>query len=309
MLSLELKRLLERQRYKIVGKHSAVKLCTWTRKSLLDKDVCYKEKFYNIKSHACCQMTPSLICPNSCEYCWREMSMLIGDKLNEIDDPKEIIEGCVKAHKKLINGFPSNPKLNKNKFKEAQNPKYFAISLAGEPTIYDKLNELIDELKDRKKCSFLVSNGLFPDKIKKLNKLPTQLYISLSAPTKELYYKIDKPIFNDAWDRLNKTLELLPSLDTRIALRITAIKNRNMCNEEDYVKLIRKANPKFVEIKSYMFVGSSKERLQLENMPEHNEIQEFAEKISKLSGLPIIDEKEESRVVLLGKNKNRKLDF
>lgn len=311
MISELVKKSLLKQSYRIVGNHSACKLCSWTKKSLLDKGVCYKEIFYNIKSHMCCQMTPCLICPNSCVYCWREMSGLVGDKLNEFDEPDDIIAGCIEAQRNLINGFPGDERLNLKKFKEAQDPKFWAISLAGEPTIYDKLGGLIGELKSRKNCTFLVTNGLFPRSIEKLDNLPTQLYVSLDAPSREVYKRIDRPMLKDYWERLNKTLELLPSLDTRTVLRITAVKGFNMLDEKGYIELIRKANPMFIEVKAYMFVGSSRQRLSIENMPRHFEVKEFAERICEKSGLSIIDEKEESRVVLLAEkdSKKRKLSF
>ena len=73
-----------------------------------------------------------------------------------------------------------------------------------------------------------------------------------------------------------------------------------MVDEEGYASLIKKAKPDFVEVKGYMYVGSSQLRLEIENMPRHNEVKEFAAKISELSGMKVVDEKEESRVVLLG---------
>ena len=45
------KKNLEKQGYRVVGNNSAVKICNWTKKSLTDKGVCYKEKFYGIKSN------------------------------------------------------------------------------------------------------------------------------------------------------------------------------------------------------------------------------------------------------------------
>ena len=122
------KKKLEKQGYRIIGNHSACKICTWTKKSLKDEDVCYKERFYNIKSHQCCQMTPSLYCTNSCIFCWRDISMLTSKKfIGKADEPKEIIQGCVKAQRELLNGFLGNPKTNLKKLKEAQNPRFFAV--------------------------------------------------------------------------------------------------------------------------------------------------------------------------------------
>ena len=52
-----------------------------------------------------------------------------------------------------------------------------------------------------------------------------------------------------------------------------------MENPEEYAKLIRKADPDFVEVKAYMYVGSSRKRLTLDNMPSFDEVKEFAKKI------------------------------
>ena len=48
-----------------------------------------------------------------------------------------------------------------------------------------------------------------------------------------------------------------------------------------------------------MWVGHSRERLMIENMPLHTEIKSFAVQIARLTGYIIKDEKKESRVVLL----------
>ena len=68
---------------------------------------------------------------------------------------------------------------------------------------------------------------------------------------------------------------------------------------EEYAKLIKKADPDYVEVKAYMCVGSSRERLTLDNMPTFDEIKEFATKIGENCGKEIVNESEISRVVLL----------
>ncbi len=93
----------------------------------------------------------------------------------------------------------------------------------------------------------------------------------------------------------------MPKLKTRTVIRITLMKGINMKHEKDYAGLIKKASPMFVELKAYMFVGSSRKRLLKENMPYHEDVKEFAKKVAELSGYKIIDEKKESRVVLLAK--------
>ena len=68
---------------------------------------------------------------------------------------------------------------------------------------------------------------------------------------------------------------------------------------EEYAKLIKKADPDFVEVKAYMCVGSSRDRLTLDNMPLFNEVKEFAKKIGDECGKELVNESEISRVVLL----------
>lgn len=311
MISDKIKSILEKQGYRLIGNHSACKICEWTRKSLIDEDICYKQKFYGIQSHLCCQMTPSLFCINRCIFCWRDTSLTTRKSFGKkIDEPKDVIDGCIGAQKKLLSGFGGNEKTNLKKFKEAQDPKYFAVSLTGEPTLYPKLNDLLFELKRRKRCSFLVTNGLFPKELEKLDILPVQLYVSVDAPNKNLYDKIDRPLMNNSWEKLNQTLKLLSSLDTRKVLRITLIKGLNITDVEGYAKLIKKADPDFVEVKAYMWVGHSRLNLDLSNMPLHREIVDFSKKISEITELDVVDEKKNSRVVLLTSNhKKRKLDF
>ncbi|VVB78505.1 S-adenosyl-L-methionine-dependent tRNA 4-demethylwyosine synthase [uncultured archaeon] len=105
MISKKLKESLLKQHYRIVGKHSSVKICEWTKKSLINKGVCFKEKFYGIKSHRCCQMSPSTVfCQNKCLHCWRAIELTDGKKMDSkiIDNPKEIINGCIEAQRKLL---------------------------------------------------------------------------------------------------------------------------------------------------------------------------------------------------------------
>ena len=297
----KLKATLEKQQYRLAGNHSAVKICTWTKKSLRDEGVCYKEKFYGISSHRCCQMTPTFTCDMECIFCWRNMEAHTNVKMTgKIDDPQEIIDKCIEGQKELLNGFPGNKKINMDKFKESLIPNQWAISLTGEPTIYPKLNELIKKLKKRGDSVFVVSNGMFPDKLKNLEP-PSQLYMSLDAPNKEIFKKINKPTQKDSWERLNKSLEILKDLKekTRTAIRLTLVKGVNDTDIEGFAKLIKKANPMFLEVKAYMFIGSSRLRLSLENMPYHKEVREFSEKLAKELGWKIVDESEQSRVCLI----------
>ena len=310
----ELKKLLEKQQYGFVGEHSAVKICAWTKKSILNQGVCYKEKFYGIKSHRCCQITPSVgFCQNRCEICWRPVEFTIASSMDfDVDKPEDIIKQAPAIQRKLLSGFGGNKNANKKKLEEAKIPMHYAISLAGEPTLYPKLNELIKTLHKNKKSTFVVTNGLLPNILEKIEP-PTQLYISIDAPTEELLKKIDKPTIKGAWKRLNKSLEVMKKLKkkTRTALRITLVKGKNMVYPEKYAGIIEKADPNFVEVKAYMFVGASRQRMEMENMPYHKDVVEFSNKIAKNSKYKIIDEQPESRVVLMMKKdtKNRIMKF
>ena len=79
-----------------------------------------------------------------------------------------------------------------------------------------------------------------------------------------------------------------------------------MTHAEEYAKIISNSDIDYVEIKAYMFVGDSRNRLEWENMPKSVDIQEFAHKVAEYSGLAVIDEVEKSRVLLLGDKKPKK---
>ncbi len=303
------KKTLRKQHYGIVGNHSAVKVCEWTKKSIKNEGVCYKEKFYykhyGIQSHTCLQMSPAaFFCPNRCIYCWRATEQTIASNMSnfgKLDDPATIIDGCVEAHRKLLSGLKGYEKADMKKWEEAQNPKNAAISLIGEPTAYPLISDLIVEFHKRKFTTFLVTNGQFPERLEALEEKPTQLYLSLDAPTKEIYKQVDCPTFPDFWERLMKTVELLSSYDGRKCVRLTMVKPYNTKNWKEYAKLIEKIDPHFVEVKAYMFLGFSRYRLSEDNMPYHHDIIEYASKLNEFLEYKWAGEDERSRVVLLSR--------
>jgi len=299
-LDLEERNKFEKQHYKVVGGHSAAKICLWTKKSLRGEGVCYKEKFYGIESHRCLQMTPALqYCTENCVFCWRTTNFTEPGPEVTWDEPEDIVPGLIEAQRLLLSGFGGFEGVDEKKLAESKNPNQAAISLSGEPTLYPKLSGLIEELQKRDFTTFLVSNGTNPDALEKLEPLPTQLYVSLAAPNEETFKKICNPLVACGWERLNETLELFPSLDTRKVLRLTLTKGLNMEKEGEYAKLIGKAEPDFIEAKAFMYLGGSRARLCRDNMPSHGEIKKFAKKLSDETGYNISNEKEDSRVVLL----------
>lgn len=293
---------LESSGYRFVGSHNhaAAKICHWTKQSILDKGVCYKEKFYGIESHRCLQMAPAVPnCQQKCEFCWRDLSYTQTQWEGEYDDPKTIIDEAVKAQNNLLCGFFGNDKANKEKLEESKTPTNAAISLAGEPMLYPEIDELIAEFNRRNFTTFVVSNGQCVDKLKNLENEPYQLYLSLDAPTKKIYNDACQPQISEGWDNLNQSLDTLASFNSRTCIRTTCVKGRNMTNPEKYAELIKKASPDFVEIKAYMCVGSSRHRLTPDNMPTFDEVKSFAQKIGENCDKKIVNESEVSRVVLL----------
>lgn len=302
----QLERILEMQQYHVAGEHSAVKLCHWLKEKLTTGRSCYKEKFYGIDCHRCLQMTPAVNqCNQKCLFCWRFQG------LNEIDferydEPEFILDALIEGQRKLITGYKGNPKCSPEMYEEARNPNQVAISLSGEPTLYPELGAFIELCHKRGMTTFLVTNGTLPEALKELYPLPTQLYVSLDAPNEEIYRRLCVPIAKSAsWDSLMETLNLLPSLDTRTVIRHTLVKGYNLGYQKEYARLIEMADPDFVEPKGYVFVGYSRNRMTIDNMPSHNEIQEFSQELAYRTGLKIQGEQRASRVVVMGKDKGK----
>jgi len=122
--------------------------------------------------------------------------------------------------------------------------------------------------------------------------------------------RINRPRYKDSWERWNKSLDLLSRLDTRTVIRITLIRDYN--NGDDtipaFASMINRANAHFIEVKSYMHIGRSRNRLERDNMLNMDEVRHFATKLVKQSGIfSVMDESEISRIVIL-QNKKRFID-
>ena len=231
-------------------------------------------------------MTPTVLnCTMRCMFCWRVQN---GDKnfgwdetvFPSLDDPEFIVKGCINAQMKLLSGYKANQKANKEKYREALSPRHAAISLAGEPTLYPKLGELIETFHKKGFTTFLVTNGTMPEVLTKLDEEPTQLYVSTCAPDKKTFYKICRPLIPNAWKKFKETLALLSSFKCPTVMRITCVRHLNLKHPELYAKLIEKSNPTYIEPKGYMHVGFSRLRLKYENMPLHEEIRSFASSLA-----------------------------
>jgi tRNA wybutosine-synthesizing protein 1 len=300
---------LQKAKYGVYN-HSAVELCHWTKKSFADEGNCYKHKFYGISTHRCMEMTPTAMnCENRCIYCWRptEFYDTLQMPSHLVDEPDVIVSNLMKERERLLSGFYGNQKNHKRKLDESLLPTHYAISLSGEPTMYPKLPQLIRYLKSLKatRSIFLVTNGQEPEMLRRLeieDALPTQLYLSTNATNKKMFYLINRPRHKNAWERWCESLEFLANTRTRTVLRMTMIRgyNEEFSNAETFAQLISRANPHFVEIKSYMHIGMSVQRLDKINMLEMSEVRTFVDSlINRLPSFFIMDESEISRIVVL----------
>jgi len=299
-----------------VSDHSTVALCHWTKKSFKNEGSCYKHQFYGISTHSCMEFSPAgMYCENRCVYCWRPMEFYDSMKMapENVAEPKEIMDKLMEERRNLIMGHYGDPRSDKKRLDESLKPSHYAISLSGEPTMYPKLPDLIKYLKSLRetKSIFLVTNGQEPDMIRRLQKedaLPTQLYLSTNAADYESFLRINKPKYDDSWERWNTTLNMLKDLDTRTVLRITLIRGYNSQKEmiPAFAKMLEAASPHFVEIKSYMHIGRSINRLDYENMLDIEEVKEFSnEVVENTETFSIMDESIMSRIVILQNNKRK----
>ena len=304
MLTPGAKAELEKQQYRIIGSHSAVKTCGWTKNMINGEGGCYKLKFYGIMSNQCMQMTTSISCANRCTFCWRGYKAPVSKEWKwEVDDPKMIYEQSLQAHHKLLIGFGGSAKANKTAYAKSKEVKHVALSLTGEPITYPKMNELIDKFHGDGISTFLVTNSQYPEHIKNLKPI-TQLYCSVDAPTKELLKEVDVPLFADFWERMILSLEYLAEKKQRTCIRLTMIKGINNLLPDKYAELIHLGSPDFIEAKAYMHVGPSQQRLQRENMPLHEEVVAFSrELLAFLPDYDIVSEHIPSRVVMFAKKK------
>jgi len=303
---------LIKMNYGLVGETSAVQICRWTKNSLRGEGGCWKEKFYGIKSSGCVQMSPAVMwCENKCLHCWRPIEMNLGAELPGVDDPIEILDGIIAKRREMLMGMKGNKEVDASTFEEDITPTLFTTSLSGEPTLYPRLGEMFAEIRRRGAVSFLVTNGLNPSALRDLEKtgLPTQLVISCNAPNEELFLKWHRSSVRNAWEKFNESLDVMRELKGKVrrVVRLTLVGTgeegefcgvTNMTDSEvgcresvvegedgegrmidEYVSLIRKADPDFVHVKGYKSVGFARDRMGYDNQVWHGEVLEFAQKL------------------------------
>ena len=309
----ELASMMKKQGYHFVGKHSATKICNYTSSSLKGGATCYKHRFYGIRSWRCIQATPAIGCNLACTFCWRIIPEEEGFKWNEInamkewDDPEEVVEGLVEEHKRIISGYKGNDKVKPKLWEQANDPAHVALSLTGEPLFYPKISGLLAAFHRRKISTFLVTNGTMVNALKSMTVLPTQLYVSVQAPNKEVYDKVTRPKTLSGWDSFMKFLDVFKTLETRRVFRLTLIRDVNMVDVKGFAELIKKGDPHYVEVKGFVYVGGARNEsrdLSYQQMPGKKDIMSFAEQMAKESGYMLADYHESSNIALLCRDEN-----
>ncbi|XP_072032877.1 S-adenosyl-L-methionine-dependent tRNA 4-demethylwyosine synthase TYW1-like [Amphiura filiformis] len=305
MITPLLRQSLTKQGYKLVGSHSGVKLCRWTKSMLRGRGGCYKHTFYGIESHRCMETTPSLACANKCVFCWRHHTNPVGTEWRwKMDDAETILAGALENHYKMVKQFKGVPGVQPERLAEAKKAQHCALSLVGEPIMYPEINKLVRLLHQQEISTFLVTNAQFPDAIRTLVPV-TQLYVSVDASTKESLKKIDRPLFRDFWPRFLDSLKALSDKGQRTVYRLTIVKSWNSDEIEAYAKLVDLGKPDLIEIKGVTYCGESKaSTLTMANVPWHEEVVSFVQKlVDLLPDYEIASEHEHSNCILAANKK------
>jgi wyosine [tRNA(Phe)-imidazoG37] synthetase (radical SAM superfamily)/flavodoxin len=264
------RKALTKEGYRIIGTHSAVKLCRWTKNQMRGRGGCYKHTFYGITSYQCMEATPSLACASKCVFCWRHHKNPVGTEWRwKEDDPVYIVKEAVELHQGMINEMRGVPGVVPERLAEGYQVKHCALSLVGEPIMYPRINEMLQELHNRGISTFMVTNAQFPEEVKALDPV-TQLYVSVDAATRDSLKAIDRPLFRDFWERFQGALENMKDKKQRTVYRLTLVSGWNMTEVDAYAQLVEVGTPDFIEIKAVTYCGKSDaSSLTMENVPWH----------------------------------------
>lgn len=272
---------LTKQGYTIVGTHSGVKICRWTKSALRGRGSCYKYSFYGINSHQCMEATPSLSCSNKCVFCWRHGTNPVGTTWRwDVDPPDLVFNGIKAGHHSKIKMLRGVPGVRSERFAEAMRIRHCALSLVGEPIFYPHINALLAMLHAEHISSFLVCNAQHPDQLATLGPV-TQLYVSIDASNKESLRKIDRPLHRDFWERFIRCMDILREkrFTHRTVFRLTLVKGFNIDEEATgYADLVERALPAFIEVKGVTYCGTSTAAgagLSMQNVPFYEEVSSF----------------------------------
>ena len=201
---------------------------------------------------------------------------------------------------------------------EALEPNHAAISLDGEPLLYPKISDLVEEFRKREMTSFIVTNSTCPQKVSSMDFLPSQFYFTLPAPNEKIYKKTCRPMIKNGWQRIQESLGLIDSLSCRTLIRLTAVKNLNLKESyiKDYIKIVEEANPNFFEIKGFTLQAKAlkiSKRLKSQDkvtdyFPDYDYLYNLAEKFEEMSSFSLIYTNKASRDFLFAVNWDKNKD-
>ncbi|KAG5487082.1 hypothetical protein LSCM1_07752 [Leishmania martiniquensis] len=277
LLYPKLRQSLEKQGYRLIGSHSGVKLCRWTKSMLRGRGGCYKHTFYNIDSSQCMEMTPSLACANKCVFCWRHHTNPVSRHFRWRQDPPELlIAQGMAGHYEMLKQMRGVPGVTPERLAAAMHIRHCALSLVGEPIMYPQINRFCALLHQHRISTFMVTNAQFPEQLRDLQPV-VQLYLSIDAPTPEELKRIDRPLFEDYWDRCLSCVKELAKKRQRTVFRLTLVNQYNTENVKAYADLVEMGQPDFIEVKGVTYCGTSPSSTltMKENVPRHDEVMEF----------------------------------
>ncbi|QLQ81189.1 hypothetical protein HG537_0E05440 [Torulaspora globosa] len=304
---------LTKQGYVIVGSHSGVKICRWTKSDLRGTGSCYKHSLFNIVSSRCMELTPSLACSSKCVFCWRHGTNPVSKNWRwEVDPPEYILENALKGHYSKIKQMRGVPGVVMERFAKAFQVRHCALSLVGEPIMYPYINKFVELLHEKEISSFLVCNAQHPDALESIGKV-TQLYVSIDASTKQELKRVDRPLYKDFWERMLSCLDILRTKQShqRTVFRLTLVKGFNMADISSYADLVQRGLPSFIEVKGATFAGSSDGNgnpLTMQNIPFYEEctnfVKQFAAELQRRNlGYDIAAEHAHSNCILIASTK------
>lgn len=304
---------LTKQGYTIVGSHSGVKICRWTKSDLRGTGSCYKHSLFNIVSSRCMELTPSLACSSKCVFCWRHGTNPVSKNWRwEVDPPEYILENALKGHYSKIKQMRGVPGVVMERFAKAFQVRHCALSLVGEPIMYPYINKFVELLHEKGISSFLVCNAQHPDALDNMGKV-TQLYVSIDASTKQELKRVDRPLYKDFWERMLTCLDILRTKQAhqRTVFRLTLVKGFNMADLSSYADLVQRGQPCFIEVKGATFAGSSDGNgnpLTMQNIPFYEEctnfVKQFAAELQRRGlGYDVAAEHAHSNCILIASTK------
>ncbi|XP_012495696.1 PREDICTED: S-adenosyl-L-methionine-dependent tRNA 4-demethylwyosine synthase-like [Propithecus coquereli] len=306
MITPALREALTKQGYQLIGSHSGVKLCRWTKSMLRGRGGCYKHTFYGIESHRCMETTPSLACANKCVFCWRHHTNPVGTEWRwKMDQPEMILKEAIENHQNMIKQFKGVPGVQAERFEEGMTVKHCALSLVGEPIMYPEINRFLKLLHHCKISSFLVTNAQFPMEIsfKSLSEKASTFSGYMVNNTKS----IPVPFLpaRNAKRSLNNENAEKRTRQQRTVYRLTLVKAWNVDELQAYAQLVSLGNPDFIEVKGVTYCGeSSASSLTMANVPWHEEVVRFVQELAELiPDYEIACEHEHSNCLLIAHKK------